>query len=582
MNKEEELLPIQVLIDELKNEDIQLRLNSIHRLDTIARALGPERTRTELMPYLTNECVDDEDEVLLALSEQLGKFIEHVGGPEESKCLLTPLEQLATVEETVVRDKSVESLCKVAEVLPEADFAEHFVPLIKRLATGDWFTARTSGCGLFAKAYCRLTDEAVKTELRALFAKLTEDETPMVRRSAASAMKNFIPTIAKDHVKKEIVPIFQKLAKDDQDSVRLLIIESCVALAKMFDQEDKTTLVLPTVRACSVDKSWRVRYMMAEHFVELCDSMGLEITQAELVPAFVRLLRDTEAEVRTAAAFKVTGVAKKLPADVSIKHLLPCVKELVTDNSQHARAALASVIMGLAPVFGREHTVEHLLDLFLQLLKDDFPEVRLNIISKLDEVNKVIGVEMLSQSLLPAIVELAEDRQWRVRLAIIEYIPLLADQLGVEFFDEKLGFLCMTWLGDCVFSIREAATNNLKKLTEVFGVEWAQNNIIPKVLALYTHPNYLYRMTTLFAISVLAEVKGMKEVIQNSMLPLVIRMADDPVPNIRFNVAKTLHTLIKYLDANVVQTKVKPCLSKLYEDKDRDVKFYAAQALSAI
>jgi len=60
----------------------------------------------------------------------------------------------------------------------------------------------------------------------------------------------------------------------------------------------------------------------------------------------------------------------------------------------------------------------------------------------------------------------------------------------------------MTWLGDCVFSIREAATNNLKKLTEVFGVEWAQNNIIPKVLALYTHPNYLYRMTTLFAISV--------------------------------------------------------------------------------
>lgn len=72
----------------------------------------------------------------------------------------------------------------------------------------------------------------------------------------------------------------------------------------------------------------------------------------------------------------------------------------------------------------------------------------------------------------------------------------------MAFFDEKLGFLCMTWLGDCVFSIREAATNNLKKLTEVFGVEWAQNNIIPKVLALYTHPNYLYRMTTLFAISV--------------------------------------------------------------------------------
>jgi len=114
----------------------------------------------------------------------------------------------------------------------------------------------------------------------------------------------------------------------------------------------------------------------------------------------------------------------------------------------------------------------------------------------------VIGIELLSQSLLPAIVQLAEDKQWRVRLAIIEYIPLLASQLGVKFFDEKLAALCMGWLGDTVFSIREAATHNLKKLTEVFGVEWANEAIIPKVMAMGAHPNYLYRMTTCFAITV--------------------------------------------------------------------------------
>lgn len=114
----------------------------------------------------------------------------------------------------------------------------------------------------------------------------------------------------------------------------------------------------------------------------------------------------------------------------------------------------------------------------------------------------MIGIDLLSQSLLPAIVQLAEDKQWRVRLAIIEYIPLLASQLGVKFFDEKLSALCMGWLGDTVFSIREAATHNLKKLTEVFGVEWASEAIIPKVMAMGNHPNYLYRMTTCFAITV--------------------------------------------------------------------------------
>lgn len=60
----------------------------------------------------------------------------------------------------------------------------------------------------------------------------------------------------------------------------------------------------------------------------------------------------------------------------------------------------------------------------------------------------------------------------------------------------------MGWLGDTVFSIREAATQNLKKLTEVFGVDWANESIIPKVILMGQHPNYLYRMTTCFAISV--------------------------------------------------------------------------------
>ena len=44
--------PIAVLIDELKNEDVTLRLNAIHRLSKIALALGVERAREELVPFL--------------------------------------------------------------------------------------------------------------------------------------------------------------------------------------------------------------------------------------------------------------------------------------------------------------------------------------------------------------------------------------------------------------------------------------------------------------------------------------------------------------------------------------------------
>jgi serine/threonine-protein phosphatase 2A regulatory subunit A len=60
----------------------------------------------------------------------------------------------------------------------------------------------------------------------------------------------------------------------------------------------------------------------------------------------------------------------------------------------------------------------------------------------------------------------------------------------------------MSWLTDHVFAIREAATNNLKKLVEKFGRDWAQNTVIPKVTQLARDQNYLYRMTYLFAVNV--------------------------------------------------------------------------------
>lgn len=50
--KEDGLYPIAVLIEELKHEDVQLRLNAIRRLSTIALALGVDRAREELIPFL--------------------------------------------------------------------------------------------------------------------------------------------------------------------------------------------------------------------------------------------------------------------------------------------------------------------------------------------------------------------------------------------------------------------------------------------------------------------------------------------------------------------------------------------------
>lgn len=603
-NANDELYPIAVLIDELKHDDVLLRLNAIHRLATIALALGPERTRDELIPFL-DESVEDEDEVLVALSQELGNFIEYVGGPQWGHVLLSPLENLAAIEEPVVRDKAVESLNKICTELSSQQVEEYFIPLVFRLSKADWFTSKVSGCGLYSSPYSKVS-EGTQEQLRQQFSQLVHDETPMVRRQAATNMAKFVKEMAAPVVIKDMIPMFQHLVSDDQDSVRLLTVEILIAIAEVVPKEQQSShgVLLTSLRSLIEDKSWRVRYMIADRFEKIAKAVDDEVVSRDLVPAFVKLLKDGEAEVRTAVAGQIPGFCALVDKNTLLNDIMETVENLVSDSSQHVRAALGTQISGLAPILGKQETIDHLLPMFLQMLKDEFPEVRLHIISKLELVNQVIGIELLATSLLPAIVQLAEDKQWRVRLAIIGHMPLLASQLGVEFFDDKLSSLCMGWLGDTVFSIREAATHNLKRLTEVFGVDWASEAIIPKVMAMGAHPNYLYRMTTCFAISTLASVVTM-DVIAKSILPMLEQLTGDNIPNIRFNIAKTYSIIISVLrrlpDQGTIYTlekagapftasprgqqlideRIMPNLEKLQKDDDVDVRFFASTAAAA-
>jgi len=62
--------------------------------------------------------VEDEDEVLTALSEELGTFVEYVGGPDYGHVLLSPLENLAAIEEPLVREKVSFPTSGLSRVMP--------------------------------------------------------------------------------------------------------------------------------------------------------------------------------------------------------------------------------------------------------------------------------------------------------------------------------------------------------------------------------------------------------------------------------------------------------------------------------
>jgi len=85
-------------------------------------------------------------------------------------------------------------------------------------------------------------------------------------------------------------------------------------------------------------------------------------------------------------------------------------------------------------------------------------------------------------------------------------------------------------------------------------------------------------MTTLFAINVLAEVCP-PDVISKFMVPVISNLSSDGVPNVRFNVAKTMALIVPLLDSQTVELQIRPCLDKLESDEDMDVKYFASEAL---
>jgi hypothetical protein len=93
-------------------------------------ALGDERTRDELLPFLREPALE-EDELMVALAEEVGKLVPLIGGPAHAHCLVPLLEDLSRQDETVVRDEAVKSLQIVGKDLSREQVMEHLVPCIK-------------------------------------------------------------------------------------------------------------------------------------------------------------------------------------------------------------------------------------------------------------------------------------------------------------------------------------------------------------------------------------------------------------------------------------------------------------------
>ncbi|KAI9909649.1 hypothetical protein PsorP6_015123 [Peronosclerospora sorghi] len=583
---EDEVYPMTLLTEELKSDEVEDRIKAMRRLRTVAQALGPE------------QATEDEDEVLVALAEELGGFVDLVGGAEYASTLVDPLEVLAGVEETVVRYRAVDSLQKVVAVV--TNVGDVMAPLVKRLAEGDWFTSRVSVCSLFASIYGKLSDPGRKKELCDSFQMMCNDDTPMVRRAAASNLGKFAGTMEKDQIAGMILPLFLSLTADDQDSVRLLAIENSAAIAELLSPEDNELHVLPIVRSSVEDRSWRVRFSITKDFYPLSRATGQQITESELLScvsnllqvqsdasheeqgrvAYDAILQDAEAEVRAAAAKNLSGYVLIIKSEPFSSQLLLLLSALSQDTAPNVRTAVSIACMELAPKLGEVTSKSILAPILLLFLRDEFVDVRLNILKGMEFLAQ--WMDSFESVLLPAVADLARDLQWRVREAVVLSIPALAGSLGAQYFQEHLLEIYVSAFTDMVGEVRLSATKILPQLLEALGSDYILQNVMPRLNQIFEKSIiYQERANALHALKQMAVEKVSSDLL-SLMTTLAIRGAHDKIPNVRFVTSMTLEQMCKIVDASVVATQVRPCLTELVNDTDMDVKHYSSIALDAV
>lgn len=569
---------LNFFIEELNSDNVHHRLFAANNISLVAAAMGHEHARAELMQFLMTANQLD-GEVQMSLASCFGSLIKYVGGPDYAHVLLGPLKVLASAEESIVRDKAIESMGIICDSIPAANADTNLMATCRDLSSAEFFTARASACAFIVKVYSKVSDSN-KTALRGIFKALVKDETPMVRRSALKYLPTLCEALPSNIITTEVTKdILTNSVNDDEDSVRLLLPASLSVISGKLNDSERASIIIQFLRMIVKDGSWRVRSALANELPTIAKPFTQESVMNDICPILFRLMRDPEAETKTAACRAISGILALLNGQEAFiaDKFIPEIGGLTNDGAPQVRREVALRLMELASVIDRHNANASIVPLFIQILRDSDNEASVALLTSLLTYVDKVDLTGMTPAILPVILEIAGETHWRVKVVIIKLIPSFARVLGLDEFTKKLFPLVNTWLCDSIFSVRDQMATQLGALVQLFGVDWATQALAPVILQFKGNANYLIRQVTLMCVNHLQGFIPMNILVKH-FLPVVLHMSNDRVPNVKFMVAKTLLLFVGTNEPKINQ-QIQACLKTLSNDADTDVKYFACMAL---
>ncbi len=531
----------------------------------------PDKIISEFIPYIQKIISTEEDEVLLAISEELPRFKSYLDG-KQMTAVLPLFVSLLGCEETVVRESTVEGLRKLVPSFSEEQVQKDLIPMVVNISNTEAFQLKVSACYLIRICYPKAGKE--KEKLVNLYFKLCDDDTPIIKRTAAKEFGPLCLIIEKDTVKSEMLNCYKKFM-NESDTVRVTILPSIVQLSKIFQEPELQKQHIQNINSASIDKSWRVRNELANLYPQFIDYFQNN-PNLDLVQPICTLMKDSETEVKASALKALNQVISKLPSDKVTSQIVPTLRGLNNESNKDTKSNIGLLFGPISRIIGYTGFNANLGTMMDTLMKDENAEVRLGVAKSMYDIFVSSDGSLLS-SVNSFLGTMQKDAQYRIRECVYDTLAKLGIKYGLEVFKNNIEGLFFNYLTDNVASVREIGIKSLSSLIKQFGPNWVTSSLIPKLQSHLSGQkiSYLNRMCMIHSVCVCAEFLDAK---QNTefIVPILSKGLKDKIPNVRFYTIKLIEKIYKNLDSSS-KTKLETSIKSLMSDEDPDVKYFASK-----
>jgi serine/threonine-protein phosphatase 2A regulatory subunit A len=444
--------------------------------------------------------------------------------------------------------------------------------MVLNISNMEAFQWKVSSCYLIRICYPKAGKE--KERLVNLYSKLCDDDTPIIKRTAAKEFGPLCLIIEKDIVKSEMLNYYKKFM-NESDTVRVTILPAIVQLSKILQDSESQKLHMQNINNASLDKSWRVRNELANLYPQFIDYYTNN-SNVDLVQPICTLMKDSETEVKASALKALNAVINKLPSDKVTSQIVPTLRGLNNESNKDTKSNIGLLFGPISRIIGYTGFNANLGTMMDTLMKDENAEVRLGVAKSMYDIFVSSDGSLLS-SINSFLGNMQKDVQYRIRECVYETLAKLGVKYGLEVFKNNIEGLFFNYLTDNVASVRDIGIKSLTLLIPQFGVSWVTSGLIPKLQSHLSTPkiSYLNRMCMIHSVCVCAEYLDPK---QNAefVVPILNKGLKDKIPNVKFYTIKLIEKLLKNLDSSS-KSKLEGTIKGLTSDEDPDVKYFATK-----